>query len=353
MRRRSVTATRRSLPEGIRRRGLGPLGAVLALTLTLGMTTAARADEPSPEEIAAARALFNDGKDDEKANAWRDALAKFKKVGSVKMTPQVRFHIALCEENLGHLVAAINGFEIAGAEAAKAGKSAADVATNAPPRAEALRKRVPILRLHVAGHLGGRLDRSKILLDGTVVVAALLDTDIPVDPGKHVVDVLSDGERSFRREIALRERETQTIEVEVRDSAAPRPSVSATAPPVGPPPPAARRSRLPEYIAGGVGVAALVGAGVFLGMRQGAIAEVRSHCTNGDSGCDPNDYATSIDGERYGTVSGVLLGVGLAGLATAGVLFVVRPAKKPGPLPARTSLRLAPTVGGAYAAGTF
>jgi hypothetical protein len=323
------------------------LATALALALVLGAGSRARADEPSPEELAAARALFNEGKDDEKRNAWADALEKFKKVAAVKMTPQVRFHLALCDENLGHLVSAINGFELAAEEAKRAGKSAADVAENAPPRAEALRKRVPALKLHPTG----RLATSKILLDGSAVQAALLDTEIPVDPGKHVIEVDSAGKPGFRRELSLTERETQTIEVEVDDEDKPIPTPAP--PPKPPPPPAPPPSRLPVWLAGGVGVAGLVGSGVFFGLRQSAIAEVRSHCKNGDSACDPADYATSVNGQRYGTASGVLLGVGIAGVATAGVLFFVLGPKKPAAQPSRAALLLGPTPGGATLAGTF
>jgi hypothetical protein len=335
--------------------------AALAATLVLALATAlaptvALAEEPTPEELAAARALFNEGKDDEKRNDWSSALEKFKKVAGVKMTPQVRFHIALSEENLGKLVSAINGFELAAGEAQKAGKSAAEVAQNAPPRAEALRKRVPLLKLHPTG----RVARSRILLDGSPVSAALLDTDIPVDPGAHVVEVDSAVKPGFKKELTLAEREAQTVDVEVDDKDEP---AAAPPPPPEAPPPPPKRSRLPVYVAGGVGVASLVGSGVLFGMRQSAIATVRSHCKNGDTGCDPNDYATSLNGQTYGTVSGVLFGVGLAGLATAGVLYFVLPTSSPAAPkadpgqpagdPPKVSLHVAPTLGGAALGGTF
>ena len=333
---------------------LGRLAAAVALGLALGAapTASAFADDPSPEELAAARALFNEGKDEEKRNEWQSALEKFKKVAGVKMTPQVRFHIALCDENLGHLVSAINGFELASGEAKKAGKSAADVAENAPPRADALRKRVPTLKLHPTG----RVERSRILLDGSAVATALLDTDIPVDPGSHVIEVDTSGKPGFRHELTLAERETQTLEVEVDDKDEPAP---AAAPVPTAPPPAPKRLTLPVMVAGGVGVVGLVGAGVFFGLRQSTISEVRSHCKNGDNGCDPNDYPTSVNGARYGTASSVLFGVGLAGLATAGVLFFVLPPKPTAaatpaaPPPPQATLRIAPAPGGASVLGTF
>src|SRR5262245_59971432 len=171
--------------------------------LAIGMSgrsiriSTARAQQPAAAELAAARQLFNEGKEHEKRKRWADALATFKKVAAVKMTPQVRFHIALCEENLGKLVAAINGFELAAEEAAQAGAMASDVAENAPARADALRKRVPVLRLDVRGELG----TSRVLLDGAPVAAALVGTNIPVDPGAHTIDLETDGKTVFHKDL--------------------------------------------------------------------------------------------------------------------------------------------------------
>ncbi len=38
---------------------------------------------------------------------------KIRRAGAVKLTPGLRFHIALCEERLGQLVAALDGYAAA------------------------------------------------------------------------------------------------------------------------------------------------------------------------------------------------------------------------------------------------
>jgi hypothetical protein len=79
-----------------------------------------------------------------------------------------------------------------------------------------------------------------------------------------------------------------------------------------------RRSALP-WVVGGVGVAGLVGAGVFYALRQGKESDLDQAC--GADACPPRAQ-DDIDGsKRYGTLSLVSLGFGVAGLATSAVLF--------------------------------
>ena len=107
---------------------------VLALSLSFtslatGGPRGARADAES--ELEAARKAFAAGIELEKAGDYEGALAKFEETSSVKMTPQVRFHVALCHEKLGRFVEAIEGYELA-AKQAEAEGTAPEVAKRAP-----------------------------------------------------------------------------------------------------------------------------------------------------------------------------------------------------------------------------
>lgn len=323
-----------------------------ALSLGVALLSGSAMADPTPEERAAARQMFTEGKELEKQKSWADALEKFRKVGAIKMTPQVRFHIALCEENVGHLVAAINGFELAAEEARSAGASAAEVADNAPARAEALRKRVAMLRLTISG----KQISSKIVLDGSPLGKAAQDVPIPLDPGAHVIEVQdAAGKSTFKKELSVSEAGSESVEITFAD-VEPPPAVSSTAPP--PPPPLPPRSRTPAYIAGGLGVALIVTSGVFYGLRAGTISELTDSCTDkvALTGCDPSKKGLADTGATYGTVSAVTLGAGLAALGTAGVLFfVLGPRKQPAAqssAPA-TSLTVTPTGTGLRLQGTF
>lgn len=339
----------RGAAEGTRRSGR-KLGGRLALgaAVCLGLTLAsAPCRAQSAAELAAARQTFNEGKDFEKRGEWSEALERFKKVARVRMTPQVRFHIALCEENLGRLVSAMKGFQLAAEEARQAGATAAEVAAIAPERAAALEKRVGTVTVHV----NGKIIDSSVTLDGVRLAPSSIDAAVPVDPGAHVVEVLSAaGKSSSRAEVTVAEHGEAQITIAVAD-----------APPAPPPPPKlpseepkpAQGSRAPAYVVGSVGLAALAGSGVFYGLELFTIATLRNngHCDKFDHGCDPAYQNFGDTGRIYSIVSPIALGVGIAGLATAGVLWFTLGPKRPSQRPA--ALAVSPSGRGLAIRGEF
>lgn len=336
--------------------------ACLALSLCAAPArAAAEGKTATEEELAAARQLFNEALEDEKKNHWEEALNKLEKVGRVKMTPQVRFHIALSHEHLGRLVEAINGFELAEQEARALGDSAKSVAQNAPERAAKLRDRVSHVRIMVKG----KAYTSKIFLDGREVSLALVDTDIPVDPGSHVIEVRHDGQVMQEQKVALAESESEKVELAINDPEPPPPVPEpypvpngGTRPTPKPDPdtprsPPNEMERLPAYIVGGVGGLMLITSGVLWGLRQNSITNI--HCDDPEAftGCDPDDRDTAEQGERYDIASKVMLGVGAAALATGVVLwFVLAPDGAVGSF-SGVGFGVAPTVGGAQLMGRF
>src|SRR5215213_7178870 len=103
-------------------RELNPRRWVIGLSLVcavLGSQAPAFAQDAA--ELKKARLQFQQATELERAGNWTAALQAFREVGQVRMTPQVRFHIAVCEENLGRLVAALGGYELALADADKVG----------------------------------------------------------------------------------------------------------------------------------------------------------------------------------------------------------------------------------------
>jgi hypothetical protein len=332
-----------------RGRGATPRGALATLSAVATAATLAgsaassaaqpapppdAAKDPTPAEIGAARELFNQGKELEEHGAWVEALEKFRKVAGVKMTPQVRFHIALCEENLGQLVAAMNDFELATQEASRLGARAAEVLSNAPERLEALRQRIARLRIEVSDGTAG----ASVLLDGKALVAALVGTDIPVDPGAHTVELRTGDTVVLSRTVTLAERDFHVMELDAEHARRPAEQKPATAPAA----PIARRTsagsatslgaHAPSLVAGGAGLLALAGAGVFFGLRESALDEVRRTCDPGTiENCSPETRPDLERGKSHTTVAAVLTGVGVAGLATAAVLwFAVPPKAAPG-----------------------
>ena len=286
--------------------------------------------EATKEELAAARKLFNDAKDLEADGKWSKAFELLERVAKVKTTPQVRFHLALCHENLGRWVDAINGYEQAAQEALKMGKKAREVAEAAPPRAEKLREKVPHLRLAIVGSVR----TSKVLIDGNEVSLALAGSPIPIDPGEHRIEVRRDGEVTQTLDVTLEEAETADVELRIHDPEPPpppKPDVWPEPPPPPPPPPPEEGpGQWPAYVVAGAGAAGIVVGGVLFGLRNQRIGEVR--CDDGFTGCNPDDEPIVDEARRFDIGSKVGFGVGAGLLATGVVLWFVlwEPKDEPG-----------------------
>lgn len=308
------------------------VGAVVCLGLAAPMPSAA---QPSDADRAAAKQAFEEGLDLEKKGDYSGAFAKFQKVGAFKMTPHVRFHMALCDEKLGRLVAALRGFELAEAEALKMGKDAQVVADKAPERVEALRKRVASVRIEVKG----RVLHSRVLLDGQPVASKDWGTLVPVDPGGHVIAVELDGAITQKKELTLPEKGYETIHLEIEDKEKPPPAatatVTATASASAPPPPPPPPSPVPAIALGGAGLLSLVGAGVFYGLRVGALGDFDQKCPapagGGERVCGPDAKGSYDSAQSFTIAAGVLVGVGAAALGGAGAYWFLTQRKAAAP----------------------
>src|SRR5437660_11681354 len=148
------------------------LGAVTLLcSCALVLTGVARA-EPTPGEVQAARELFTKAEADEDAGKWADALDKLKRASSVKPTPGLRFHIALCEEKLNQLVAALADYTAADQMAHDQNNK--DVVDAVAEPLKALRIRVPTLTIEVPPAQG-----SQVELDGKAIAQGLYGVAMP------------------------------------------------------------------------------------------------------------------------------------------------------------------------------
>ena len=308
--------------------------------------------EPTPEELAAARKLFVEGKELETTGQWAEALEKFETVAKVKMTPQVRFHIALCHENLGRLVEAVNGFELAEQEARAAGDKARDVEENAPKRAAALRERVAQLTLSISG----KMRVSKIYLDGRPVT--LIDKPIPVDPGEHLVEVKRDDEVTFSETLFFEEADTHALTLEIDDPEPPPPPPDPTpdpTPDTTTPTPDEKPPQWIAYIVAGTGVAALVVGGVVWSVRQSELDKIAAECDDPENftGCNPRFEPTAAGAENLDTAAKVLFGVGAAGVAAGVALwFLFWPDDDPQPTTGNT-VSVVPSPTGVHIIGAF
>jgi hypothetical protein len=286
-----------------------------ACALCAGHTPAVAQDAA---ELKKARAQFQQATELEQAKNWTAALQAFREVGQVRMTPQVRFHIAVCEEGLGRLVAALGGYELALADADKVNP---DFKREVEENVTKLRARIPKLVIE----RGAGANAASIELDGVAVGDSSVGVEVPLDPGPHAVTAKAPNHKPFDANVTLTEEQTTHLEVKL-EQLPPELLRSGGGAPAPEKPP----SKVVPFVIGGVGVAALIGSGVLFGQRQSTLKELEDACGTDGKHCPPSKQSRYDDLKFYHYGSMVTLGVGVAAVGTAGaLLFFQRKKKEP------------------------
>jgi len=206
------------------------------LASCMGWGHRAHAGEPTAAEIATARELFAQAEKDEDAGQWAAALEKLRRAGSVKVTPGIRFHVALCEEQLGQLVAALGDY--AAAEAQARDERSKDVLDALSEPMAALRARVP--------------------LGGAPLASATWATAMPVEIGTHTIVAKARARATFWASVTTAEHEAKVVNVVLAAAEVSAPPLPAPAPAPAPEPSPPRTAAVLASLGGVV----LVGAGV-------------------------------------------------------------------------------------------
>ena len=286
------------------------------------LSVSAQTSPPTEAELAAARTLFKEARELERQDRWDEALVRLESVAKIRSTPQVLFHIALCKEHIGKLVAARNGFEQARREARK--NSADQVVRESEEHIATLEGRIPKLSIATPEPPAGLT----IYIDGETIEPGLLTVPIPLDPGEHRIRAVAEGHEDFEQTLSLEEGATQTLAITLSVSETPPPPVEPpppVQPPVQPPPvqPPTPHTDPSPPIAGwvlvGTGGALLVGAVVSAMVRSSAINEIDESCPS-HTNCDPSLEDTHDRAQTYGTLGAVLGGLGAATVGTGAVL---------------------------------
>jgi hypothetical protein len=268
-------------------------------------------------------------------------------------------NMAVCEERLGMVASALAHVlevddQIPGDDPRR--PIVDDYLVKLPPR-------VPHLRVTLAV---GAPPGTRLTLDGELLANTKLGTDLPVDPGPHVLIATAPGRLEQRFDITLEEGKKTTLEV--RAGAEPTPPAPVPAATGGPSlstvptgsgagvDPAARRIA-PGIVFAGVGALG-IGAGIgLLAARSGARSEAQElgsritgagkYCTAGAPSFDaercPDLWNLTSRGDALGTAS--IVGFVAGGLAAVGtVVYFAWPSRPSRKQPPQT-LGWAPVIG--------
>ena len=302
------------------------------------MAPAARAQ--SAADKAAAEALFDEGKRLREAKRYSEACPKF--ADSQRLDPAVGtlLNLALCYKENGQTASAWSTYREAAAQAATAHQ--ADREQLARDEASALETKLTRLVIEVSPDVA-KVPGVEVKRDGAVVPQGLWGVAAPVDPGIRSIDVTAPGKKPYHVE-AKAEGAGATAKVVVT-ALEDDPNAGAVAPvvaadPSAPPPnqtspqtdqgsKAGSTQRIIGFVAGGVGVVALVVGGVFTLKASSENEEALDICPDEDDPCtqgDVDDHEQLVkEAEASQLNSYVWYGIGAAGIVTGAVLILTAP----------------------------
>jgi len=304
---------------------------MVGIALALAAPGAFAAD-PTPAELREARDLFAKAEKDEKAGDWTGALDKLRRVAQIKVTPGVRFHLALAEEKNGLLVTALADYALADKQAND--EKNRDVLAAVREPLSALQARVPRLVVKAPPDVKGL----EVTLDGKVLAPGLYAAEMPVDPKSHTVEAKAPGRKTFTRTVTSLERDVITVDIVFEEEPKPVPvpvpvpapgPTTTPPPPVTPPPPPPHEARTGDSKTGAivatVGAVALIGAGV------GAYFIADGKQSDGRTACQQQVTQAACDDLRspvrtWDTIA-LAAWVGGAALTTVAIVLWAQPSR--------------------------
>jgi hypothetical protein len=284
---------------------------------------------PAPEELKAARELFQEAYKDEQEKRFAQALEKFQKVAAVKESASVRYRIGSVLESLGRFREARDSFRALAASKPNLTTPEKDIADNAAERAHLLDKKIPRLVLRFQPNPPAD---ARVSIDGAPVPASTAPRAIELDPGEHHILASSPTSKLTETKVTLSEGGEVEVQVVLE------PNAPAPPPPQPPPRESPRRDNTLAYVALGAGGALLVTGIVLLAIREGDVSDIKKACgAEGacPAGADQSSLTSSHDQAALFGPLGV--GLGVIGLAAAGtgVFLLLRHPAPPDAAPAQ------------------
>jgi len=305
--------------------------AALALS---GVAVGLCAPRAHAESDAASRALAVQLFDQAEAlfAQQRTAEACPKYAESFRLDPQLGalIYLAECYEKNGQLASAWGSYREAEEMAQKRGD---ERAAHAHERAGALEPRLDRLQIDVPQ--AARVPGLEVRRDGVIVEDALWGNAAAIDPGKHHIEARATGYKPWQTDLEV-SGEAKSAEITV-------PKLAVDATPVASPGPKpatpGASQRIAALVVGGAGVVAL-GVGGFFGLSaQSSYSDSKDLCSDSNI-CTQHGSDLRSSASSKAVVSTIATGVGVAGLATAAVLWFTAPkAEGPERKPAATARR--------------
>jgi hypothetical protein len=281
-----------------------------SLVLLEGLAVA----QPTPDQAAQAKQLFDEGRKLADAEKWQPACDAFTKSYALDPAPGTELNIGNCEEKLGQLAIAWHMFD----DAAKHYPDA-DRIKYARDRADALAGKLAPLTIKLA--------------DPDVVGLVVKVGDAPVPPAAEIATMVDPGDVTIEVAAPGRAAETRTVHatagqpISVDFGSAAPPTHDETVPAT-----VSEAHRLHSRVVMAGTITAIGGASLVTGVVLGVVARSKyngafpDHCTNKDKPvCDHAGYTTTTDAITLANVGTVFAAVGVGAIIAGGIVYFTAP----------------------------
>lgn len=304
--------------------------AMLAVLVVLGSWSRSAQAQPTPEDRAAAEALFEDAVRLLEAGDPQQACPKLE--SSQRLDPGIGtlLYLADCYQQVGRTASAWATFREAAYAAQKAGDSREHTAAVS---ADALKPKLHYVMLEVQGSDTQGL---QIRRDGQNVGSAVWSSPVPMDPGEHQLEASAEGKIPWQGTFTVPEGpgETRVPVPELED--APTPPPSAEPQPAGAPSAPAREQaspgstqRLIGWVTVGAGAGSLIAGGVFSLLAVKDNKAANDQCLPSDPTlCNSRGQDLGESAVSKGNLATVFTGLGAA-LVVGGVVVVLTAPSEP------------------------
>lgn len=314
---------------------LAPLLAAIVWASPAGAQTSA-------QDVAAAQALFEEGRALMQKNELAQACAKFAESQRLGPAAGTLLNLGECYAKLGKTASAWATFKEAVSAAQSSGQG--DREQYAKERAAEVEPLLTKLAIKVDTPEQPGL---VVKRDGVALGKAAWGTPVPVDPGMHVVEATANGKKPWTTNVdATTDKNLEVVVPALEDA---------------PAAPAEARPATQKWV--GLGVAGLGLVGVTVGAVFGLAAissndDAKSHCRT-DTLCDAEGVSLTDTAKGQATASTLFFVLGGAALAGGAILFFTAPSEgaKPKDGVPTSRVRFAPSFGpsvaGIGASGTW
>jgi hypothetical protein len=323
------------------------LRCVVAAFVCLAASSPAAAD-PTAQDLATARTLYNEGVDLREKGDLQGAMARLQAAYALVPTPIIGLELGNTQLTLGKLVEARETLYAASHLPPSPAESKAGlIARQEGARlAESLRPRIPALRIDVKG--ASERDGLHVSVDGETVPAQVLRLPFKVNPGKHHVTASARAAEAHPVDVEVAEGEERAVTLELSPGAAAAPEAPASPPPRAPEEPVATGDGrgLERGIGVGVaalGLAALVGGASLAKMAQSRWDDATAHCPT-NATCDYLGLSITHDARTFAIRSTVFVVAGAVLVSTGAFVFFFVGKKH-----ASASARAYPVMGAGFA----